>query len=52
MRSNVIRGTFLALILVFLSAAGAGQALAVGTPAGTVISNQATVDQRKPPAVA
>jgi len=44
MRSNATRGTLLALILVFLMAAGASPALAVGTPAGTVISNQATVD--------
>jgi len=44
MRSFITRGTPLVLILMLLAAAGASPVLAVGTPAGTVISNQATVD--------
>ncbi|HEY3174336.1 MAG TPA: hypothetical protein VGK94_01105 [Candidatus Polarisedimenticolia bacterium] len=40
---SILRCATLALAFFALAAAGTGQALAVGTPAGTTISNQATV---------
>lgn len=41
---SILKGAALALAFVALAAAGTGQTFAIGTPAGTTISNQATVN--------